>query len=121
MAWSPLQEIVTLEQAKAHLKLPDYDSPSAEDEDLQIKVYVAHELVFDYLTQRLEDADEWEVEVRSWTTATAPKRVIAAILMVTAELYRFRGDDADAPAREMGTLSPAVIALLYRFRDPAVS
>ena len=121
MAWSPLQEFVTLVQAKTHLRLPDYDSPSAEDDDLQIKLYVAHEVVMDYLTQRVSDGDAWETTVDAWTAATVPKRVIAAILEQTAYLYRFRGDDTDEPNRAQGQLAPGVVMLLYRLRDPAVS
>jgi hypothetical protein len=111
---------VTLEQAKSHLKLPlDVDT---EDEDLQLKLFVAHELVMDYLTQRVSGIDEWTVEVAAWTADTAPKRVIGAILIQFGELYRARGDDYDPKdAPPMGTLCPDVVKLLYRLRDPAVS
>jgi hypothetical protein len=119
--WSPSQELVTLEQAKSHLKLPlDIDT---EDEDLQLKLFVAHEVVMDYLTQRLDEADEWATIVQAWTADTVPKRVIAAILIQFGELYRERGDDADRryDPSAMGTLCPDVVKLLYRLRDPAVS
>src|SRR5678816_3413237 len=90
MAWSPLQEFVTLEQAKSHLKLSlDADT---EDEDLQTKLFVAHEVVMDYLTQRVSSASDWEATVQAWTADTVPKRVIAAILIQFGELYRDRGD-----------------------------
>ncbi len=120
MAWSPLQELVTLDQAKQHLKLSlDVDT---EDEDLQIKLLVAHEVVMDYLTQRLADADEWEATVNAWTADTAPRRVIAAILVQFGDLYRNRGDEPESNRNvEMGTLCPDVVKLLYRLRDPAVS
>ncbi len=120
MSWSPLQELVTLDQAKQHLKLSlDVDT---EDDDLQLKLLVAHEVVMDYLTQRLEDADEWETTVNAWTADTAPRRVIAAILVQFGDLYRNRGDDPEANKNvEMGTLCPDVVKLLYRLRDPAVS
>ena len=130
--WSPLQELVTLDQAKAHLRLPILPavSPavvSVDDEDLQMKLLAAHEIVFDYLTQRISDSDSWEAVVDSWTADTAPRRVIAAILVQFTDLYRFRGDDSEEYARgsaykrQEGALNPAVVALLYRLRDPAVS
>ena len=120
MAWSPLQELVTLEQAKSHLKLSlDIDT---EDEDLQLKLFIAHEVVMDYLTQRLDDADAWAATVQAWTADTAPKRVIGAILVQFGELYRSRGDDVDRrETQPLGTLCPDVVKLLYRLRDPAVS
>src|SRR5678816_3414288 len=125
MAWSPLQEFVTLEQAKSHLKLSlDADT---EDEDLQTKLFVAHEVVMDYLTQRVSSASDWEATVQAWTADTVPKRVIAAILIQFGELYRDRGDSDTnevlgrwkaETAGEFGALSPTVVKLLYRLRDP---
>lgn len=119
MAWSPSVELVSLEQAKQHLKLPlDVDT---EDDDLQLKLLVAHELVMDYLNQRLDDAEEWDATVTAWTADTAPRRVIGAILIQFGELYRKRGDDTDQRNESLGTLCPDVVRLLYRLRDPAVS
>lgn len=125
--WSPLQELVTLDQAKAHLRLPMTGSQSTDDDDLQMKLLAAHEIVFDYLTQRISDSDAWEATVDSWTAETAPRRVIAAILVQFTDLYRFRGDDSEEYARgsaykrQEGALNPAVVALLFRLRDPALS
>lgn len=128
MAWSPLQELVTLDQLKQHLKLPlDVDT---EDDDLSLKLSVAHEMVMDYLTQRISDSDAWEATVDAWTADTAPKRVMAAILVQAAHLYRFRGDDGANSGGgqwkaevqgEYGGMNPFVITMLYRFRDPAIS
>lgn len=125
--WSPLQELVTLDQAKAHLRLPLTGSQASDDDDLQMKLMVAHEMVFDYLTQRISDSDSWEAIVDSWDAETAPRRVIAAILVQFTDLYRFRGDDSEEYARgsaykrQEGALNPAVVALLFRLRDPALS
>jgi hypothetical protein len=119
MAWSPLVELVTLDQAKAHLKLPL--DLTAEDDDLNLKLLIAHEVVMDYLTQRLEDEDtvgDWEAEVDAWTAGTAPKRVLGAILDQFAQLYRYRGDE---PGLDPNAISPGAASLLKRFRDPAVS
>jgi hypothetical protein len=119
VAWSPLVEIVTLDQAKAHLKLPL--DLTADDDDLNLKLLIAHEICFDYLTQRLEDEDEegdWEATVDAWTASTAPKRVIGAILDQFAQLHRYRGDE---PGLDPHAISPGAASLLKRFRDPAVS
>jgi len=120
MAWSPLQEFVTLEQAKQHLKLSlDVDT---EDEDLQLKLYIAHALVMNYVTQRIDDADDWSETVAAWDADTVPWEVKGAVLTQFGELYRNRGDDSERRNEQpMGTLCPDVVKLLYRLRDPAVS
>ena len=121
MAWSPLVELVSLDEAKGHLKLP-LDNTS-EDDDLTLKLQIAHELVMDYLTQRLEDEDDegdWEATVDAWTSETVPKRVKGAILFECGRLYRQRGDDDEG---QVGAplLSAFSRVLLDRFRDPAIS
>lgn len=117
MAWSPLQEIVTLDEAKLAAKLPlDVDT---EDDDLIRRLLIAHESVFDYLTQRISDADEWEATVDTWTPETAPMRVKGAIVAEFVYTYRHRGDDAN-----VGTTAPVcpeAKRLLDRFRDPAIA
>lgn len=118
MAWSPLQELVTLDELKAHLKLPVDNAD--EDDDLTLKLHIASELVMDYLTQRLEDVEVWEATVDAWTVTTVPRRVKGAILFEAGRLYRQRGDDNEGQSG-LGTLSNYSRLLLDRFRDPAVS
>ena len=122
MAWSPLVQLVTLEQAKQRVKLPDYGSPvTAEDEALLLQLLIAHEAVMDFLTQRVSDQDAWQAEVDAWDADTAPRRVVGAILEQFAFQYRFRGDDEDAMKRTGDdVLCPNAAALLKRFRDPAI-
>jgi len=120
MAWSPLVELVTLDQAKERIKLSlDIDT---EDEALAIQLLVSHEEVMDFVSQRVSDQTTWQSEVDAWDADTAPKRVIAAILEQFAFHYRFRGDDAEA-LRLSGdeVLCPTALRLLKRLRDPAVS
>lgn len=122
MAWSPLQEIVTLDQFKAHVKLPA--DVVSEDDDLTLKLLIAHEMVFDYLTQRVDEdnLEEWTATVDAWTAETAPKRVLGAILAQAAFLYRRRGDDNDrVPTVEGAAICQDAEMLLKRFRDPAVA
>lgn len=112
--------LITLDEFKDHARI----TWSAEDADLQLKLDVAEELVLDYVNQRRDDdAADWEAEVYAWTPVSAPQRVRQAILLMATELYRFRGDDpaTDQAKRGLGELPPAVTALLYRLRDPAVS
>jgi hypothetical protein len=112
--------ILTLDQLKAHLKL----SGTEDDDDLELKLAQAEAIVLGYVNQRVSDADDWSDTVTAWTSSTAPPEVKAAILMQAGELYRYRGDDEAADThqkREHGMLSPYVMALLYRYRDPALS
>jgi hypothetical protein len=119
MAWSPLVELVSLDQAKDRIKLP-LDS-DAEDDAIQLQLYIAHEAVMDFLTQRVSDQDDWEAEADAWTADTAPKRVLGAILEQFAFQYRFRGDDVEAlKLTGDNALCPTAAALLKRLRDPAI-
>src|SRR5689334_14817310 len=106
-------DLVDLEAAKAHLRV----TTTAEDDDIGGKLEAATQVVVDYLT-RAHDTD-WNAAMAAWTADTVPRTVRAAILVQLGELYRLRGDDADA-GRQGATadLSPTVKALLMRYRDP---
>lgn len=107
-------ELVTLEQAKKHLRL----SGSHEDDDVRAKLRQAHGIIADYLSST--DTD-WIAEVDAWTDETLPEDVRGAILLQFGELYRFRGDEVDQPKREPGCLSDTIRALLARKRQPVIS
>lgn len=109
--------LVTLQMAKVHLK------GEHDDVDLQMKLDAAHEIVLDWINQRI-DADEavtWAETIAGWTMATVPKRVQQAILLQLAELHRFRGDDEQSATPMSVRPAPAVELLLSRLRDPAVA
>ena len=113
-------EIVTLGQAKAHLRLP---SSTEQDSDLTLKLAQAHALVLDYVA-RPADA-EWTATMDTWSgsPSQAPRAVQAAVLRQFGDLVRFRGDD-DGPdeARVNGNEpSPRVKQLLWRYRMPVLS
>ena len=116
-----MEELVSLDQLKAHINV----SSSANDDDLQVKLETAQELVIDYINQRLSAAEAlvWEAEIAAWTDETAPKRVRAAILQMGAWLYQHRGDEhpSDSPKLEPGDLPPEVKMYLWRLRDPAIA
>ena len=120
MAWSPLQELVTLIQAKQRLKLPlDTD---AEDDDLQLHLEIAHEVCLDFIAQRVSDLATWQATADAWTADTCPKRVKGAILAQVVWSYSFRGDDVNTPERAPGVaICREAEALLMRLRDPALA
>jgi len=114
--WRVDLELVTLEDARRHLRLPTLAATPDEDEDLRMKVYTATAVVLDYLARPTDLT--WTAEMAAWTIDTVPRVVQAAILVQLGELYRFRGDDAGTtPTPEHGFLSPLVTALLHRYRD----
>lgn len=122
-----MADLVTLAQAKRHLKLsPPGSPPTEEDFDVEEKVTQASALIADYVAQR-RDTGAWALEVAAWDVTASPPNVPpivqAAVLLQVTELYRFRGDDApgEIPIRTPGFLSPAVVSLLHRLRDPAIS
>lgn len=108
-------ELIDLDQAKAHLRI----THDAWDDDVQLKLDLAHAVVADYISR--ED-DDWAAEIESWDDESAPKQVIAAVLVQLGELWRFRGDqmDGDQQPLKHGWLSPQVVSLLHRTRDPVV-
>lgn len=115
---SPLPTIVTLAQAKKAARITNYD----DDDDLYARLETAHELVLDYVNNRVDDADDWLDTILAWDTDNAPKRIKGAILHTFVHLNRFRGDD-DAkiqPPLDNG-LPPLVRAMLDRLRDPTVA
>ena len=127
-----MASLVTLAQAKRHLRLSAPGSPlTEEDEDVQQKLDAAEAIVLDYVTQRRDDNDAWAAEVALWSAddplpspgIAVPKQVPHAILLQLGDLYMNTGDHTpeDTPKREQGDLSQAVMALLYRLRDPALS
>jgi len=120
MAWSPLQELVTLDQVKDRLRIPR--THLAEDEDLQLQLEIAHEVCMDFIAQRVSGLAAWQSTADGWTASTVPRRVVGAILAQTVWLYRFRGDDTDTPERNEGAaICKEAAALLMRLRDPAIS
>ena len=107
--------LVTLEQTQRHLHLPITE----DDPDLQDKIDQATDLILQYL-ERPSDAD-WTATLATWgDTADTPGPVVAAILVQTGELYRWRGDD-NTDARPTQDLSPLVRAYLGRYKDPVLA
>lgn len=96
--------LVTLERARSHLRI---DS-SSDDAELALKVEDATDIVLDYL-KRPPGSETWVI-------GNCPPTVRAAVLLVLGALWENReGSDTQAEP-----LSPPVLALLHRHRDPAM-
>jgi hypothetical protein len=120
MAWSPLQELVTLDQAKRSVKLSlEIDT---DDEDLQIRLEVAHAMVMSFISSRVSGASDWMETMDSWTSDTVPRLVVGAILAQFGFLYRRRGDDDSRPPMSEGAaICPDAQQCLMSLRDPPVA
>ena len=114
--------LITLQQAKNHLRLSDWgESPNPEDDDLELKIDAAEAAVKTYIER--SDDEDWADEIAAWTEITVPRDIKAAVFEMVSYLYRFRGDDVaqDQPKSEHGDLPQNVKMLLFRWRDPAVA
>jgi hypothetical protein len=117
---SPLPSIVTLAQAKTAARIVQTD----EDDDLALRLEVAHELVLDFVNNRVDDSDDaWLETILAWDADNAPRRVKGAILSMFVHLTRLRGDDVgkEAAVYADGNLPEQVRMLLYRLRDPSIA
>jgi len=93
--------LVTMAQAKIHLHVLEDDDDT--DANVALKLEQAEAIVVDYL----------KTPDHGWTALTVPEPVHAAILKVLEGLF-------DGPI-EMDPISPAVVSLLMRYRDPAMA
>jgi hypothetical protein len=101
-------EIITLVQAKAHLRV----TTSGSDVNIAMKVAQANSIVMDYLKLSALPSD-WD-SVGS-PTGEIPPLVQAAALLIVAELYQ------NSAASDADLLSEGVRSLLRRYRDPALA
>src|SRR5262252_395643 len=115
----PNAQLVSLDQAKDHLRLA-FAAGDAREADLQLKLNTAEAAILDYCNT----TQTWREVTTTWDSNTAPLQVTAAILLLTGELWRFRGDDAspEMPLRDPLTdFSPQICGLLRRTRDPVLA
>lgn len=125
--------LITWEMALGQLKvsIPEASPLMAPFEaDIRHKIEIAEEMVIEHVDQRLgPTSQEWSATVALWNveggspSERVPALVQGAVLRVLKELDRFRGDDidSDTPQRPYGTLSPMVVSMLHRLRDPAIA
>lgn len=112
-------DLITLEQAKDHLRIPRDTSDA--DNDVLLKMRTAQAVILDYIADTT-DAD-WTATLAAWDETTVPAQVAHAILIETNYLFRFRGDDPPDgdQSDDIGNLAPGVKALLYRLRKLVIA
>jgi len=115
MALEIPEDLVSLDQAKAHLRMRGVDE---QDELIELQIKHATAIVVTYIAREADD--DWTAEIEAWNDESVPPQVQAAILVQLAELFRYRGDE-DAPTRAHGYPCPMVVSLLHALHDPAVS
>lgn len=101
--------LVSLAAAKTHLRVLSTD----HDYDIELKIGMASDIVLDYIKNRTVPT-EWIIGT-SPITYDIPALIQAAVLLVVGELYFSR------EASVANVLSPAVMSLLERYRDPAIA
>jgi hypothetical protein len=103
---TPAGPLLTLAEAKVHLKITD----TASDADVSQKLAAAEEYVFATLGAAADPA---------WTSATAPRMVRHAVLLtLTAFDQRRGGDEGGAELRKA---LEVVDTALQRYRDVSVA
>ena len=111
--------LVTEAEALQQLRVSAAGLSSEALVDLMFKADQASAIVVDYLKLPFNDGERvnpliYPPGFTPWTETTVPTLVKAAILIVLTALY-----DGRSPEDEL--LSPAVMAILHRFRDPALA
>jgi hypothetical protein len=101
--------LVSLEQAKAHLRVSSTDS----DDDIQLKIEQASTLIL----ERCGSTAYWRAITATWTDATVPQSVQAAILLMVGHLHENRGDDMKADE----ALWMAIDRLIPMNKDPVIA
>ncbi len=110
-----MSTFVTLDQVKARLRI----TSTTDDVDVQAMADQAEAHIVGWCSTTPRS----KAVVETWTDATTvPLVVIAAILVQTGELYRFRGDEVDGPPREPGEeFGVQVRELLRAYHDPGIA
>lgn len=97
-----MSALVTLEMARAHVRQP------VADLDLQVKVNQASAIIVKYLKSQADP---------TWTEATVPLPVQAAILLMVAHLDQNRGDVMDQDEHVWNAINRQLVG----YRDPALA
>ena len=101
-------DLVTLEQARHHLRVDEANEPDAAIESL---ITVASGIVLTHVKAPDDAATSEDV----WEQDAVPGSVQAATLLVLGDLYDHRQGEGANP------LSDAVLALLTPFRTPSLA
>ena len=101
-------DLVTLDTGKVHLHI----TGTAYDADVTQKIASASGAIRDYLKDRNDP---------TWTPATAPPWIVAAVLLLLAHLYEHRGDSFGPVNDNDDRVWAAIGQLCRRSRDPALA
>lgn len=99
--------IISLEEAKQHLRV----TSTHADDDIELKILAASAILLNYIKIDFEDSP---LSV-PWGVADPPWDIKASTMLILGELNMNR------EAKDADVLSPAVKALLHRYRDPAIA
>jgi hypothetical protein len=112
--------LITLQQAKDHLRITTA-AGDVGDADLLQKMAAAEAAILAFINT----TEHWRGITATWTDETnTPADVQHTVLLQLASFDRFRGDDApnEGPAREdTADLSPEIVRILRRWRDPVLA
>lgn len=103
--------LLSLDQAKEHLNIPLTESRF--DNDVNLKLEQASSIVLDLCNTTAF----WRDITSTWTDATVPGAVQAAVLLVLTHLHENRGDDMTKDA----ALWESVNRYLGRHKDPVIA
>lgn len=103
--------LVSLDQARDHLRVIHND----DDEDIFSKIEQASAIILDYLKLDAVPTGWGNLSGESPSGTGVPHLVQAATLLVLGELHNKR------EASGADVISPAVVSILNRYRDPAMA
>lgn len=110
--------LITLQAAKEHLRVEH------NEDDIPIQRYAdeASAIVLDYIKKRIGTPDPADPSIVDWDETSVPLPVRAAIELMLSKLYDDRNAGQENDERvALGYLTPAITALLHRYRDPALA
>lgn len=109
-----MSTFVTLDQVKARLRI----TSTADDGDVQAMADQAEAQIVGWCSTTARA----KAVADTWDAGTVPLVVVAAILVQTGELYRFRGDEPAGPPRTAGEeFGVQVRELLRAYHDPGIA
>lgn len=118
-----MAELVTLAQAKAHLRLT---GTTEHDTDIELKLEEATAMAVSYLKNYIGDTDERTARyavIDAWTVETVPLEARSGILRILGHLWEIRGGEEPNRAEKLehGDLPANATMFLKRLRDPALA